>query len=91
MHLECYIPPKRHLILKSSTENKLLNFSKRALRAGAARNKWLSEALIRYCQEHSVILFILFNATLLILIRLRSKPNRWHYARLFERDNAVYR
>ena len=37
--------PKRNVILMALTENKLFYFSKRALRAGTARNKWLKEAL----------------------------------------------
>ena len=45
-------PPKRNVVLMVFTENKLFYtenklfyFSKRALRAGTARNKWLKEAL----------------------------------------------
>ena len=38
-------PPIRNIALMGFTENKLFYFSKRALRAGSARNKWLKEAL----------------------------------------------
>ena len=43
-HLECYTPPKRYVVLKVLTENTIMYFSKRALRAGTARNKWLKKA-----------------------------------------------
>ena len=38
-------PPKRNVVLMVFTENKLFYFSKRALREGTARNKWLKETL----------------------------------------------
>ena len=38
-------PPKRHVFLEFLVENKAYHFSKRALRAGTARNKWLKKAL----------------------------------------------
>ena len=44
-----HTPPKRHVVLKVFTENMLIFFSKRVLRAATARNKWLKEALI--CKE----------------------------------------
>ena len=37
---------KRNVVLMVFTKNKLCHFSKRALRAGTARNKWLKEALL---------------------------------------------
>ena len=40
-------PPKRHVVLKVFTQNMLIYFSKRAPRAGTARNKWLKEALAK--------------------------------------------
>ena len=38
-------PPKRNVVSMVFTENKLFYFSKRALRAGTVRNKWVKEAL----------------------------------------------
>ena len=40
-HLERYTPPKRHVFLEFLVEKKTFRFSKRALRAGTACNKWL--------------------------------------------------
>ena len=37
-------PPKRYVVLKVLTENTVMYFSKRALRAGTARNKWLKKS-----------------------------------------------
>ena len=45
-HLEHCTPPKRHVFLEFLVENKAYHFSKRALRAGTARSKWLKKALI---------------------------------------------
>ena len=39
------LPKRYYLVLKVFTENKLFCFSKRALYADTARNKWLKEAL----------------------------------------------
>ena len=39
-HLERYTPPKRHVFFEVLIE-KTFRFSKRALRAGTARIKWL--------------------------------------------------
>ena len=38
-------PPKRYVVLKVLTENTAMYFSKRALLADTARNKWLKKAL----------------------------------------------
>ena len=38
-------PPRRHLFLEFLVGSVTYNFSKKALRAGAARNKWLKKAL----------------------------------------------
>ena len=44
-HLERSTPPKRHVFLEFLVENKAFHFSKRALHAGTAHNKWLKKAL----------------------------------------------
>ena len=47
-HLECYTspsPPKQHVVLEFFVENKAVHFSKRALCAGNACNKWIKKAL----------------------------------------------
>ena len=41
-----HTPPKQHVFLEFLVENKAFRFSKRALRASTARNKWLKKALI---------------------------------------------
>ena len=41
-----HTPQKQHVFLEFLVENKAFRFSKRALRAGTARNKWLKKALI---------------------------------------------
>ena len=56
-HLECYNTPKRHVVLKVCTENKLFYFSKRALRPGTARNKFLKEALTDILEFLKQLLF----------------------------------
>ena len=47
-HLELYTPPKRHVFLEILIENTAFHFSKRALRAGTARNKWFKKSPDRY-------------------------------------------
>ena len=44
-HLERYTPLNDMLVLKVLTKNKEFYFSKRALHAGTAPNKWLKETL----------------------------------------------
>ena len=46
-HLKRYIP-LNGMFLEFSVEKKTFHLSKRALRAGTARNKWLKEALAVY-------------------------------------------
>ena len=38
-------PPKQHVVLQILREDKVIDFSKRALHAGTARNKWLKYTL----------------------------------------------
>ena len=52
-------PPKRHVILKFFPENKLFYFSKRLLRAGTERKKWLKEILsVMHLQSINIVVVV---------------------------------
>ena len=50
-HLECYTHSKWYVVLKVLTENMVMYFSKRALRADTTLNKWLKIALLGFYQN----------------------------------------
>ena len=55
-------PPKRHVVLEFLAENKAFHFSKRALRAGTSRNKWLKKALLKV-HSHLISFVTCFSST----------------------------